>query len=200
MIVSYTPTGADRQEIATGLRNPVSLALDPVTGGLWTSNNERDRLGDDLVPDFVTWVGPGRFFGWPWYFIGDNPDARPVAEPPADLPPVAVPAVLVQAHSASLGITFYDHDQFPEHYRRSIFVAMHGSWNRANPTGSKLVRIPYVNGKAQAYYEDFMTGFTVSNHDVLGRPVGVTVGNGGSLYVSEDANNAIYCVDWVGPA
>ncbi len=199
MIVSYTPTGTGRQEFATGLRNPVSLAVDPATGGLWTTNNERDRLGDDLVPDFVTWVADGRFYGWPWYFIGSNRDTRPIAPPPADLPVVATPAILVQAHSAALGITFYDGDQFPAQYRRSIFVAMHGSWNRANPTGSKLVRIPYVDGKAQPYYEDFMTGFTVSNHDVLGRPVGVTVGKDGSLYVSEDANNAIYCVEWTGP-
>ena len=199
MIVSYTPTGGDRREFATGLRNPVSLAVDPVAGGLWTSNNERDRLGDDLVPDFVTWVAAGRFYGWPWYFVGPNADERPIEPPPADLPQVSVPAVLLQAHSAALGVTFYDNDQFPETYRRSIFVAMHGSWNRANPTGSKVVRIPYVNGKAQAFYEDFMTGFTVSNHNVTGRPVGVTVGKGGALYVSEDANNAIYCVNWEGP-
>jgi glucose/arabinose dehydrogenase len=104
--------------------------------------------------------------------------------------------VLVQAHSATLGITFYNHSQFPSDYHRSIFVAMHGSWNRANPTGSKVVRIPYTGGRAEPYYEDFMTGFTVSNHDVLGRPVGVTIGTGGSLYVSEDANNVIYCVNW----
>jgi glucose/arabinose dehydrogenase len=196
-IVAYAPDGSDRQVIATGLRNPVSMALDP-GGGIWTTNNERDRLGDDLVPDFVTWISEGHFFGWPWYYIGDNRDTRPVTDPPRDLPPVRIPAVLLQAHSAPLGMTFYDHGQFPGDYRRSIFVALHGSWNRANPTGAKVVRIPYSNGKAEDYYEDFMTGFTIANHEVLGRPVGVTVGNGGSLYVSEDANNMIYCVNWVG--
>ena len=198
LVAAYEPDGSDRQVVSTGLRNPVSLAIDPVAGGLWTTNNERDRLGDDLVPDFVTWIGSGRFYGWPWYYIGDNRDTRPVTDPPRDLPDVQIPAVLLQSHSAPLGITFYDHRQFPADYRRSIFVAMHGSWNRANPTGSKVVRIPYSNGRVEDFYEDFLTGLTVSNHDVLGRPVGVTVGNGGSLYVSEDANNVIHCVNWEG--
>lgn len=196
MIVAFDPDGSNRSVIATGLRNPVSMAIDPATGGLWTTNNERDRLGDDLVPDFVTWTASGRFYGWPWYYIGANRDRRPVSDPPRDLPPVQIPAVLVQAHSAALGVSFYNHSQFPADYRRSIFVAMHGSWNRANPTGAKVVRIPYTNGRAEPYYEDFMTGFTIANHEVLGRPVGVTVGTGGSLYVSEDANNVIYCVNW----
>ena len=198
LIAAFDPDGSNRTVLASGLRNPVSLAVDPVTGGLWTTNNERDRLGDDLVPDFVTWVASGRFYGWPWYYIGDNRDPRPASDPPRGLPDATVPAVLLQAHSAALGITFYTGRQFPADYRRSIFVALHGSWNRAHPTGAKVVRIPYKDGRAEDYYEDFMTGFTIANHEVLGRPVGVTVGAGGSLYVSEDANNMIYCVNWRG--
>ena len=141
----------------------------------------------------------GQFFGWPWFYIGDHPDPRPAVGPPAGLPGVTVPTVLLQAHAASLGSVFYTGTQFPQGFRGNLFVAQHGSWNRANPTGSKVIRVPFTwEGRAIRRHEDFMTGFVVSNHQVWGRPVGVAMGGDGSLYVSEDANNAIYCVSYRG--
>jgi glucose/arabinose dehydrogenase len=196
-ILAFDPDGTNRRIFARGLRNPVSMSISPVTGVLWTSVNERDGLGDLLVPDYVTAVHAGQFFGWPWFYIGRHRDGRPASNPPASLPPVTVPKVLLQAHAASLGSAFYTGSQFPRDYRGNLFVAQHGSWNRARPTGSKVIRLVFTeSGKALPHYEDFMTGFNVagSSHDVRGRPVGVAVGTGGSLYVSEDANNAIYCV------
>jgi glucose/arabinose dehydrogenase len=184
---------------AWGLRNPVSLSVSPVNRSLWTSVNKRDALGDNLVPDYVTVAWRRQFFGWPWYYIGTHRYPRPAGSPPGDLPAVTVPKVLLQAHSASLGSAFYDRTQFPAHYRGSLFVAQHGSWNWANPTGSKVIRLIFTpEGHAKSYYEDFMTGFVVSNHKVWGRPVGVAVGNDGSMDVSEDANRTVYCVSYAG--
>lgn len=202
-ILAFNPDGTNRRVFASGLRNPVSLSVSPVTGTLWASVNERDGLGDDLVPDYVTAVHGGQFFGWPWFYIGNHRDPRPSSNPPAGLPPVTVPKVLLQAHSASLGSAFYTGTQFPSDYRGSLFVAEHGSWNRGRPTGSKVIRLIFTpSGKALQHYEDFMTGFVLSNsksgHKVWGRPVGVAVGTGGSLYVSEDANKWIYCVSHPG--
>ncbi len=198
-ILSFTPTGDSHAIFATGLRNPVSLSIQPVTGALWTTVNERDGLGDQLVPDYVTEVRANEFFGWPWYYIGQRRDTRPRAALPTDLPPVTVPSVLLQAHTASLGAAFYTGSQFPAEYKHSLFIAAHGSWNRANPTGSKVIRVAFdAAGNAVRYYEDFMTGFTVSNHNVWGRPVGIAIGKDGSLFVSEDANKSIYCVSYTG--
>ena len=175
------PTARAEGVHASGLRNPVSLAISPVTGALWTSVNERDGLGDNLVPDFVTSVAPGRFFGWPWFYLGANVDPRHPAADPAGHPPVALPNVLLQAHSASLGSAFYMGQQFPPEYHGSLFLAEHGSWNRSNPTGSKVIRVVFdAAGNPQPYYEDFMTGFVVANHDVWGRPSGVAVDPAGS--------------------
>ena len=194
-ILMYAPDGTSQGGYATGLRNPVSLAISSVSGVLWASVNERDGLGDNFVPDFVTAVGPGQFFGWPWFYIGQNIDPRHALAYPQPVPPVAVPTILLQAHSASLGSAFYTGTQFPGEYYGSLFVAEHGSWNRSNPTGSKVIRLVFdPAGNVQPYYEDFMTGFVVANHDVYGRPVGVAVGGDGSLYVSEDANNITWCV------
>ena len=194
-ILAFGPDGSSRGVHASGLRNPVSLAVSPTTGALWTSVNERDGLGDNLVPDFVTSVGPGQFFGWPWFYLGANVDPRHPAADPAGHPPVSVPNVLLQAHSASLGSAFYLGQQFPPDYHDSLFLAEHGSWNRSNPTGSKVIRVVFdAAGNPQPYYEDFMTGFVVANHDVWGRPSGVAVDPAGSLFVSEDANNVTWCV------
>lgn len=203
MIVSYDLDGSDRHVVATGLRNPVSISRSPHNGAIWTTVNERDELGDNLVPDFVTPIAEGQFFGWPWYYIGNNVDRRPAVDPPGNLPPITVPRVLLQAHSAPLGSVFYTGTQFPAPYRGDMFVALHGSWNRDRPTGAKVARVIFTSqGGATGQYEDFMTGFTLAKleagHEVWGRPVGVAVGTGGSLYVSEDANNAIYCARWVG--
>ena len=198
-ILAFDPDGANRRVFATGLRNPVTLSFSPHNGALWATNNERDELGDHLVPDFVTAVGPGQFYGWPWFYIGENLDPRHAASYPVTHPPVSVPSVLLQAHSASLGSAFYTGTQFPAEYHGSLFVATHGSWNRANPTGAKVIRILFdAAGNPLPYYEDFMTGFVVANHDVWGRPVGVAVGADGSLFVSEDANNTIWCVSYTG--
>jgi glucose/arabinose dehydrogenase len=194
-ILAFGPDGSSRGVYASGLRNPVSLAISPVTGALWTSVNERDGLGDNLVPDFATSVAPGEFFGWPWFYLGANVDPRHPGADPASYPPVALPSVLLQAHSASLGSAFYVGQQFPPDYHGSLFLAEHGSWNRSNPTGSKVIRVVFdAAGNHQPYYEDFMTGFVVANHDVWGRPSGVAVDPAGSLFVSEDANNVTWCV------
>ena len=198
-ILSFDPEGGKRRIFASGLRNPVALSVSPVTGGLWTTVNERDALGDQLVPDYVTRVRRGEFYGWPWFYIGTHPDKRPASAVPSGLPAVALPKVLLQSHSAPLGTAFYTGSQFPSDYAGSLFIAQHGSWNRANPTGSKVIRIAFDQaGSASRTVEDFMTGFVVSNHQVWGRPVGIAVGKDGSLYVSEDANGYIYCVAYGG--
>lgn len=195
-VLAFAPDGTNGWIYASGLRNPVSLAISPVTGALWTTVNERDDLGDQIVPDFVTALAPGQFYGWPWFYLGAHPDPRHPGIDPATLPPISLPNVLLQAHSASLGSVFYTSAQFGPDYQGSLFVAIHGSWNRASPIGSKVIRLVFdAAGHAQPYYEDFMTGFVVgSPHLVYGRPVGVAVGLGGSLYVSEDANNTTWCV------
>ena len=195
MIVAYNPDGSNRRVVASGIRNPVSLAVSPVDGRLWTSVNERDGLGDNLVPDFVTAVSSGQFYGWPWFYLGQHKDARPASRPRAHLRAVAIPKVLLQAHSASLGSAFYTANEFPAEYKGSLFVAEHGSWNRSSPTGAKVIRLIFDGkGNAAPYYEDFMTGFVTANHHVWGRPVGVAVGKDGALFVSEDANDTIWCV------
>ncbi len=198
-VLAFDPSGGNRRVLATGLRNPVSMSFSPHNGALWVTNNERDELGDHLVPDFVTAVGAGEFYGWPWFYIGENLDPRHAADYPVDHPPVKVPNVLLQAHSASLGSAFYTGTQFPAEYQGSLFVATHGSWNTSRPTGSKVIRILFdAAGNPLPYYEDFMTGFVVANHDVWGRPVGIAVGADGSLFVSEDANKTIWCVSYTG--
>lgn len=194
-ILAYNPNGSNKRTVASGIRNPVSLAVSPVNGALWTSVNERDGLGDNLVPDYVTSVSRGQFYGWPWFYLGAHLDPRHSKNYPSSHAPISVPKVLLQAHSASLGSAFYTGNQFPAEYKGSLFVAEHGSWNRSSPTGSKVIRLIFDGkGNAAPYYEDFMTGFVTANHDVWGRPVGIAVGTGGSLYVSEDANNTIWCV------
>ena len=194
-ILAFNPDGSNRRVFASGLRNPVSLAISPVNGKLWTTVNERDGLGDNLVPDFVTAVSNGQFYGWPWFYIGNRLDPRHRSNYPRTHAAISIPSVLLQAHSSSLGSAFYTGTQFPKEYRGSLFVAAHGSWNRKSPTGSKVIRLVFDGkGKAAPYYEDFMTGFVTANHDVWGRPVGITMGRNGALYVSEDANHTIWCV------
>lgn len=186
--------GGDWRSFATGLRNCSGLAVAPATGDLWCATNERDGLGDDLPPDYATRVREGGFYGWPWFYIGANPDPRHAGER-ADLrDAVIVPDVLIQPHSAPLGMTFYDHDAFPADYAGSAFVALHGSWNRGAPTGYKVVRLPMRDGRPTGAYEDFMTGFVLSDDALWGRPVGVATGKNGALYVSEDANGTIWRV------
>jgi glucose/arabinose dehydrogenase len=187
---------------ASGIRNPVGFAVDPVRGELWTSCNERDGLGDDLVPDYVTSVKEGGYYGWPWYYMGKNEEPRLAGHRP-DLAGVAlVPDVPIQAHSAALGIAFYTATSgsavFPAEYRNDLFVALHGSWNRASRTGYKVVRVRRQNGVATGAYEDFLTGFVVDGRNVWGRPVGVAVAKDGALLVTEDGNNSIWRISYTG--
>jgi hypothetical protein len=198
LVLAFMPEGKDRRLYATGLRNCVGMAVQPRTGGVWCSVNERDGLGDDLVPDFVTRVREGAFYGWPWFYIGDNEDPRRAGEQPALRSRVSVPEVLLQPHSASMEMTFYNSGQFPAEYRGDVFAAFHGSWNRSRRTGYKVVRIFFKNDQPTGAYEDFLTGFVISDSDVWGRPVGVAVAQDGSLLVSEDGNGSIWRVSYRG--
>ena len=189
---------------ATGIRNGVGLAVDPETGDLWTSANERDGLGDDLVPDYVTRVKEGGFYGWPWYYLGRNEDPRHAGERPDLAGAATVPDVLLQAHSASLEMTFYTGMKgaaaFPADYRGDVFAALHGSWNRSSRTGYKIIRARLHHGIPTGEYDDFLTGFVVDGTSVWGRPVGVAVAHDGALLVAEDGNGTLWRISYKGPA
>jgi glucose/arabinose dehydrogenase len=191
-VLSFNPDGADAAIFATGIRNCVGLAVHPTTGDAYCSTNERDGFGDDLVPDYVTRVREGAFYGWPWFYIGNHEDPNHAGERPDLKDKVTVPDVLIQPHSASLGLTFYDGNAFPAEYRGDGFAAEHGSWNRAKRAGYKVIRIRMKDGVPTGEYEDFMMGFVVNDSDVWGRPVGVTVTRDGALLVSEDGNGTIW--------
>ena len=193
-VLSFDPDGKHRKLYATGLRNCVGLAIQPQSGMPWCSTNERDGLGDDLVPDYVTSVRNGAFYGWPWFYIGGNEDPRHPGARPDLKDRVTIPDVLLQPHSASLGMTFYQGSQFPPEYRGDAFAAEHGSWNRSRRTGYKVIRIRMKDGKPTGEYEDFVTGFVVNDNEVWGRPVGVAVTKDGALLVSEDGNGTIWRV------
>jgi glucose/arabinose dehydrogenase len=191
-VLAFDPDGKNPGIFATGIRNCVGLAIHPVTGDVWCSTNERDGLGDDLVPDYVTRVREGSFYGWPWFYIGDHQDPRHAGERPDLKGRVTIPDVLIQPHSASLGLTFYNGNAFPAEYRGDGFAAEHGSWNRSRRTGYKVVRIRLKDGIPTGAYEDFVTGFVVNDSEVWGRPVGVAVAHDGALLVSEDSNGTIW--------
>lgn len=198
-VLVTSPDGKEPVKIfATGIRNPVGLGIEPITGDLWTSTNERDGLGDDLVPDYVTRVKEGGYYGWPWYYMGKNEDPRLKDARPDLAGKAIVPDVLLQAHSAALGIAFYTATAgpavFPESYRGDLFVALHGSWNRNSRTGYKVIRVKLENGKPTGSYEDFLTGFVADARGVWGRPVGVAVAHDGALLVTEDGNGTIWRV------
>jgi len=181
---------------ATGIRNGVGMAVNPETGDLWVSTNERDGLGDNLVPDYITRVKEGGFYGWPWYYMGNNEDPRHAGERPDLAGKAIVPDVLLQAHSASLEMTFYTATNgvaaFPAEFHGDIFAAEHGSWNRALRTGYKVVRVHLDHGVPTGEYDDFLTGFVVDNRSVWGRPVGVAVAHDGALLVTEDGNGTLW--------
>ena len=198
-ILEFNPDGTGYRVYASGIRNPVGLALQPGTDIIWTAMNERDNLGDDLVPDYATSVKDGGFYGWPYSYIGENYDPRYVGSFPDLVKRTLVPDVLLPAHAAALGVTFYTGDQFPQRYRNGGFVALHGSWNRSVASGYKVVFFPMVNGKPGPI-EDFLTGFLASDGannssiDQWGRPVGVVTARDGSLLVSDDTGNRIWRV------
>jgi glucose/arabinose dehydrogenase len=193
-ILAFDPDGKNERIYATGIRNAVGLAIHPETGQLWASVNERDALGDHLVPDYVTHVEEGGFYGWPWFYIGANQDPRHKGKHPELKDKVIVPDVLVQSHSASLCMTFYAGSQFPKEYQLDAFAAEHGSWNRARRTGYKVIRIPMKDGKATGEYEDFLVGFVTPEGNVWGRPVGVTVAKDGALLVTDDGSGIVWRV------
>jgi glucose/arabinose dehydrogenase len=187
---------------ATGIRNGVGLAVNQETGDLWTSTNERDGLGDDLVPDYITRVKESGFYGWPWYYLGNYQDPRHAGERPDLAGQAIVPDVLLQAHSASLEMAFYNATKgvaaFPAEYRGDVFAAFHGSWNRNTRTGYKIVRVRLDHGVPTGEYDDFLTGFVVDDRSVWGRPVGVAVAHDGALLVTEDGNGTVWRIAYTG--
>jgi glucose/arabinose dehydrogenase len=222
-VLEYTPEGKFIEVYASGIRNCVGEAINPTTGQLWCSTNERDDLSNHLVPDYVTSIKEGGFYGWPWYYMGGHQDPRlpePCANGTGPNPQAAAltveaktcnrvdlaskvitPDVLVQPHMASLEMVFYpdQKEQFPGQYDGNAFAAEHGSWNRANRAGYEVIRIPMHNGHAaDGSYQDFLTGFVTKNGQVWGRPVGVTVGRDGALYVSDDGSRSVWRVAYTG--
>jgi len=191
-VLSVDPLGKDMKIYATGLRNCAGLAVNPATSQPWCVVNERDAIGDDTPLEYATHVEEGKFYGWPWYFIGDHEDPRHPGKRPDLKGKVTVPDVLMQAHSAPLQIAFYEASAFPGEYRGGAFVTLHGSWNRARRTGYKVVFLPFRDGKPTGEYVDFMTGFVTGDGKVWGRPVGVAVAKDGSLFVSDDGSNTIW--------
>jgi glucose/arabinose dehydrogenase len=181
---------------AWGIRNGEAINVNPTTGELWTSVNERDELGDNIPPDYITHVQKGGFYGWPYYYTGGHQDPRFPGSHPELKDKVIVPDVLMEPHNASLNITFYEGKQFPKEYKGDIFAAEHGSWNRSVRTGYEVVLVPTKNGHATGEYKDFLTGFVNDKGECWGRPVGVTVADDGSLMVTDDGSNSIWKVTY----
>jgi len=197
-ILEFNPDGSGKRVIASGTRNPVTIAFAPGSNTLWAAVQERDLLGDNLPPDYVTHIQDGGNYGWPYFYTGNHRDARVKGTPPVSGERVIVPDVLLQPHSAVLGMAFYTGTQFPAEYRGDIFAALHGSWNRTNRTGYKLIRIKLNSGKATGDYEDFMTGFVTTSGEVWGRPVGVVMAQDGSLLMSDDASGTVWRIAYSG--
>jgi glucose/arabinose dehydrogenase len=195
-ILAANPDGSNLHVYASGIRNGSGVTVNPHTGELWTSVNERDELGDNLPPDYITHVQEGGFYGWPWYYTGGIPDPRFPGKHPELKDKTILPDVLLEPHNASLNITFYEAKQFPKQYQGDLFGAEHGSWNRSVRTGYEVVLVPIKNGKATGEYEDFLTGFVTPAGDCWGRPVGVAVAPDGSLLVTDDGTNSIWRVTY----
>jgi glucose/arabinose dehydrogenase len=194
------PANCRLQMYAYGIRNAGGgLAVNPQTGELWCSVNERDGLGDNLVPDYITHVQEGGFYGWPWWYIGGHQDPRHKGKHPELKDKAIVPDVLLQPHNASLELAFYDGSQFPAEYKGDIFASEHGSWNKSVRAGYEVIRVPlHQSGDASGEYEDFVTGFVLPDGNVWGRPVGMTVAQDGSLLVSDDGSESIWRVSYTG--
>jgi len=195
-ILEINPDGTGEKIYASGLRNPVGMDWNPVNKELWTAVNERDDLGDDLVPDYITSVKKDGFYGWPYSYFGNIPDPRMKGERKDLVEKAIVPDVPVGAHTASLGLAFYTKDAFPSKYKNGAFVGQHGSWNRSKISGYKVLFVPFKDGKPSGKPEDFLTGFISDENkaEVYGRPVAVTVTNDGSLLVNDDSSNTIWKV------
>ena len=198
-ILEYNLDGSGLRVYASGLRNAVGIAVNPKTGELWASVNERDGLGNDLVPDYITHVQDGGFYGWPWFYMGGHQDPRLPGTHPELKDKVITPDVILQPHNASLQMTFYEGKQFPVEYQGDIFACEHGSWNRSPRAGYEVIRVPLrQTGHATGEYEDFLTGFVVDDESVWGRPVGVTAVPDGSLLVSDDGSGSIWRISYPG--
>jgi glucose/arabinose dehydrogenase len=199
-ILVCDPANCTLSVYAYGIRNAGGgIRVSPQTGELWCSVNERDALGDNLVPDYITHVQEGGFYGWPWWYMGTHQDPRHEGKHPELKDKVIVPDVLLQPHNASLEFTFYEADKFPAEYKGDIFASEHGSWNKATRVGYEVIRVPlHQTGHASGEYEDFLTGFVLPNGQVWGRPVGITLAPDGSLLVSDDGSNSIWRVSYTG--
>jgi glucose/arabinose dehydrogenase/mono/diheme cytochrome c family protein len=199
-ILEFNPDGSGIRIYAYGIRNAGGgIAFDPQTGELWCSVNERDGLGDNLVPDYITHVQDGGFYGWPWWYMGGNQDPRLKGKHPELKDKVITPDVLLQPHNASLQFAFYTGKQFPAEYQGDIFASEHGSWNKASRAGYEVIRVPlHQTGQASGDYEDFVTGFVLDNGKVWGRPVGMAVASDGSLLFTDDGSNSIWRVVYTG--
>jgi len=195
-ILEVNPDGSGERIYATGLRNPVGMDWNPANKELWTAVNERDELGDNLVPDYITSVKDGGFYGWPYSYYGQIEDPRMKGQKPELVAKAIIPDVPVGAHTASLGLAFYNKDAFPAKYKNGAFVGQHGSWNRSVLSGYKVVFVPFKDGKPSGMPEDFLTGFIANEGEAeaYGRPVDVTVLNDGSLLVNDDAGNTLWKV------
>jgi glucose/arabinose dehydrogenase len=199
-VLEFSPTGKFVKIYASGIRNCVGEAINPTTGQLWCSANERDGLGNNLVPDYITSIKENGFYGWPWWYMGGHPDPRLGGKHPELRSEVVTPDVLLQPHFASLELTFYTGKQFPPAYSGDGFAAEHGSWNRSRRTGYEVIRIPMRDGHATGEYEDFLTGFVTPDGKVWGRPVGVAMANDGSLFVTDDGSDTVWHVTYIGHA
>src|SRR5919197_1599890 len=199
-IVEMNLDGSGARIFANGLRNPVGMDWEPQTKVLWTVANERDLLGDDLVPDYLTSVREGAFYGWPYSYFGQNEDPRKKGERPDRVAKAVVPDLAIGAHTASMGLTFYDASAFPQRYRGGAFIGQHGSWNRSKFSGYRVAFVPFSNGRPSGPIEDFVTGFVASDErsEVYGRPVGLAVLSDGSLLVADDGGNVVWRVTYAG--
>jgi len=193
-VLAFDPDGKNQRVFATGLRNCSGLTIQPETGQPWCVVNERDELGDDVPFEYATHVAQNAFYGWPWFYNGNHEDFRHKGERTDLAAQVTVPDVFFQAHSAPLGIAFYEGGDFPAEYKGNAFVTFHGSWNRGVRTGYKVVRVLFKDGKPTGEYEDFITGFVLNDKEVWGRPVGIAFGKDGSMYLGEDGNGTIWRV------
>ena len=196
MILEVNPDGSSEKVYASGLRNPVGMDWAPGTNQLWTAVNERDELGDDLPPDYLTSVQEGGFYGWPYAYFGQNEDPRLKGQRPDLVQKSIRPEVILGAHTASLGLAFYTKNAFPEKYRGGAFIGQHGSWNRSKFSGYKVVFVPFSGGRPSGNPEDFLTGFIANEEksEVYGRPVGVAEAADGSLLVADDGGKIIWRV------
>jgi glucose/arabinose dehydrogenase len=195
-VLEINPDGSGERIYAGGLRNPCGIDFEPKTKVLWTVVNERDELGDDLVPDYFTSVKPGGFYGWPYSYFGQHVDDRVKPQRPDLVKKAIVPDMAVGPHTASLGLAFYNGTKFPKNYTGGAFIGQHGSWNRSVLSGYKVTYVPFVNGRPSGPMQDFLTGF-IANADkqqVHGRPVGIAVAKDGALLVADDASNTIWRV------